>query len=79
MERLFRVKDDNRILILNADEIIEKEGKPFVMMRNIVETSIKLDDETIISEPLISVEYKEVEEVQIFESDDGSYVISKKV
>lgn len=71
MEKLFIVKEDNRILILNSDEIFMRDGKPYVCMR-----SINGHDG---DRPLINVEYKEVEEIQIAESDDGNYVITKKV
>jgi len=71
MERLFVVKDDNRILVLNSDEIFIRDGKPYICVRGIG----GYDGDR----PLINVEYKEIEEIQIFESDDGSYVISKKV
>jgi hypothetical protein len=73
MERLFRVKEDSRILILNADEIVYRDEKPCVCMRSLVNKNGGYTPGNI------TVEYKEVEEIQIFESDDGSYVISKKV
>lgn len=73
MERLFIVKEDNRILILNSDEIFMRDGKPYVCMRSIVDKNGEYTPGNI------NVEYKEVEEIQIAESDDGNYVITKKV
>lgn len=72
MGRLFKMKDDNRILILGSDEIIERDGKFFVTIRSLANTNFK--DNTV---PHINIEYKEVEEVEIYSSDDG-YIVTKK-
>ena len=73
MERLFVVKEDNRILILNNDEIFMRDGKPYVCMRSINSNN---GEYTVGS---ITVEYKEVEEIQISESDNGNYVVTRRV
>lgn len=70
MGRLFKIKEDNRILILNSDEIIYRDGKLYVIMR-----SIGGYDGV---RPLINVEYKEVEEVAIYQMDNGEYIVTKK-
>lgn len=70
MGRLFKIKDDNRILILNSDEIIYRDGKLYVCMRSIN----GYDGDR----PLINVEYKEVEEVAIYQMDNGEYIVTKK-
>lgn len=73
MERLFKIKDDNRILILDSDDIIYRDGKLYVVMRSLANTNFKDD---IV--PHINIEYKEVEEVAIYQMDNGEYVITKK-
>lgn len=60
MERIFRVKDDNKLLILNSDDIVERDGKFYVAMRSFVNTNF--EDNSV---PHINVEYKEVEEVEL--------------
>ena len=60
MERIFRLKDDNRILIVGSDEVVERDGKFYTTMRSIAKTNFGDD-----SVPHINIEYKEVEEINI--------------
>ncbi len=73
MGRLFKIKEDNRILILGSDEIVMRDGKPCVCVRSI---SSK-DGE--FTPGCITVEYKEVEEVAIYQMDNGEYIVTKKI
>lgn len=69
MQRIFRLKDDSRILIVGSDEIVERDGKFYTTMRSLANTNF--GDNTV---PHINIEYKEVEEVKFVPVVDGEEV-----
>lgn len=69
MKRIFRLKDDNRMLILNSIEIVERDGKFYFPMRSLTNTNF--EDDTV---PHINIEWKEVEEVKIIPAVSGEEV-----
>ncbi len=69
MKKIFRLKDDNRILIVGSEEIVEKDGKFYTTIRSLANTNFEDD-----SVPHINLEYKEVEEVKFVPVVDGENV-----